>query len=109
MFLKGRFQMIMRSRFFSAFVALIFFVPAVAGAQIGASGTQLQHQTAREYDGPPVTLQALLDDALANNPDLAALRQQSAVVRQRPNQERGLNPPMAEAMIWQWPINTLNP
>jgi cobalt-zinc-cadmium efflux system outer membrane protein len=31
------------------------------------------------------------------------------VARQRPNQERGLNPPMAEATIWQWPINTLNP
>src|SRR5213078_1923894 len=43
------------------------------------------------------------------NPELIALRQQIAVVRQRPLQERGLNPPMAEAQIWQWPLNTLNP
>src|SRR5204863_7574759 len=43
------------------------------------------------------------------NPELAALRDQIAVVKQRPNQERGLPPPMADAQIWQWPINSLNP
>src|SRR5204862_6115243 len=56
-----------------------------------------------------VTLQDLLREALDRNPELAALRQQIDVTRQRPAQQRSLNPPMAEAQIWQWPLNTLNP
>lgn len=63
----------------------------------------------RVYEGPPLTLAAAIEEAQAKNPDLIALRQQIEVMRQRPAQERALNPPMAEATIWQWPINTLNP
>jgi outer membrane protein, heavy metal efflux system len=98
-----------RIRFFMVFVALAVVVPRVAGAQPAVIDAQHQHEGVRQYDGPPVSLQSLLEQALDKNPDLAALREQIAVVRQRPNQERGLNPPMAEATIWQWPINTLNP
>jgi outer membrane protein TolC len=68
-----------------------------------------QHGASARVEGPPVTLQNLLQEALEKNPDLAALRDQIAVTRQRPMQERGLPPPMGEAQIWQWPINSLNP
>jgi outer membrane protein TolC len=57
----------------------------------------------------PFTLQAALDEALARNPELIALRMELDVLRQRPAQERWLMPPMLEAQIWQWPIDTLNP
>ena len=68
-----------------------------------------QHGASARVEGPPVTLQSLLQEALERNPELAALRDQIAVAQQRPMQERGLPPPMAEAQIWQWPINSLNP
>src|SRR6266571_1830344 len=57
----------------------------------------------------PLTLAAAVEEAMARNPELVALRQQIDVARQRPVQERFLNAPMVEAQIWQWPINTLNP
>jgi outer membrane protein TolC len=63
----------------------------------------------RQYDGPPLTLTAAIEEARARNPDLAALARQTAVVGERPAQERFLAPPMVETQIWQWPINTLNP
>jgi cobalt-zinc-cadmium efflux system outer membrane protein len=65
--------------------------------------------TPRVYEGPPLTLAGATNEALTKNPDLVALRQQIQVMRQRPAQERGFAAPMAEATIWQWPINTLNP
>src|SRR5881398_3421938 len=109
-FTKGRFQMIVRSRLLTASIAAALSVaPCAADAQSVAASVQRQRETARRYDGPPVSVHALLSEALERNPELAALRQQITVARQRQNQERGLNPPMAEATIWQWPINTLNP
>jgi len=59
--------------------------------------------------GPPVSLSDLLGEAVERNPELIALRQQLDVVRQRPIQERSLTPPMAEAQVWQWPFNSINP
>lgn len=82
---------------------------SAAGGQVPSPGAAQHTQEYRLYEGPPVTLAALLEEAAKRNPDLIALRQQIEVARQRPAQERGLNPPMAEAQIWQWPINTLNP
>ncbi len=58
---------------------------------------------------PPLSLTDALREAVEKNPDLAALKQDVTVVRQRPRQERFLAPPMAEAQVWQWPVNTLNP
>jgi cobalt-zinc-cadmium efflux system outer membrane protein len=66
-------------------------LPALAGAQA------------------PLSLQAALDEALAGNPDLIALRAQLDADRRRPDQARVLMPPMLEAQIWQWPLNTINP
>jgi cobalt-zinc-cadmium efflux system outer membrane protein len=59
--------------------------------------------------GPPLSLADALREVMEKNPELAALRQDVTVVRQRPRQERFLAPPMAEAQVWQWPVNTLNP
>ena len=61
------------------------------------------------YAGPPLTLAAALDEALANNPTLILLRRQFEVARLRPAQERALVPPTFEAQIWQWPIGSVNP
>jgi cobalt-zinc-cadmium efflux system outer membrane protein len=72
----------------------------------GASQELAGHATA---DGPPLTLKAALDEALANNLELAALKAQVRVTRERPVQARSLAPPMLEGSIWQWPINSLNP
>ena len=88
---------------------IVTSVSRAVGGQAPAPTASQHPQEYRHYDGSPVTLPGLLQDALDRNPDLLALRQQIAVTRQRPAQERGLNPPMAEAQIWQWPINTLNP
>ena len=59
--------------------------------------------------GPPLTLDAALTEALANNPELIALRRQFEATRERPAQEPFLAAPTFEAQIWQWPINTLSP
>jgi len=54
-------------------------------------------------------LPAAIDEARRNNPDVIALRARARPVRERPAQERFLPPPMLEAQIWQWPIDSLNP
>ncbi|MGH7554065.1 MAG: TolC family protein [Longimicrobiales bacterium] len=58
---------------------------------------------------PALTLRAAIEEALARNPELVALRQQYDVARASPALERYLAPPMLEAQIWGWPITTLNP
>jgi outer membrane protein TolC len=83
-------------------------------ASAGAAGQAtdppaLQHPGLEQTQGPPLTLRQALDEALAVNPELAALRAQLGVVRRRPALERSLAPPMLETSIWQWPINSLNP
>jgi cobalt-zinc-cadmium efflux system outer membrane protein len=85
---------------------------ASSGATFGIELLQRNFQNVnapRVYDGPPFTLAAAIEEALAKNPELLAVRQQIEVARQRPAQERFLNAPMAEAQIWQWPLNSVNP
>jgi outer membrane protein TolC len=96
----------MRTRY----VVLVLFGIALIARDVLAQSAQA-HLLAgpRQYDGPPLTLTAAIEEARARNPDLAALDRQTAVVRERPAQERFLAPPMLETQIWQWPINTLNP
>ena len=93
------------------FVAVSIAATAVAVGPLRAQTADVtpQHDHSTRVEGPPVNLQGLLREALDRNPELAALRDQIAVARQRPAQERSLMPPTAEAQIWQWPINTLNP
>jgi cobalt-zinc-cadmium efflux system outer membrane protein len=90
-------------------IGALMAVSVFAGQGPPAASDALHNEEHRHYDGPTVTLAELIQEALASNPDLAALRQQTDVARQRPAQERALAPPMVEATIWQWPINTLNP
>ena len=92
----------------AAILTAAIFVESKASAQTPTAAAQHPQQY-RHYAGPPVTLTALLQEAAEKNPDLIALRQQIDVLRHRPAQERGLDPPMAEAQIWQWPINSINP
>jgi outer membrane protein TolC len=71
---------------------------------------QVQRVDALWHDeGPPLTLREAVDEAFAKNLDLIALRRQLETMRLRPAQERFLAPPMLEAQIWQWPLNTINP
>jgi outer membrane protein TolC len=63
----------------------------------------------RPYEGPPLTLTAALEEALAKNPTLIALRRQFEAARLRPAQARFLTAPTFEAQIWQWPIRSLAP
>src|SRR5207237_7089501 len=60
-------------------------------------------------EGSPLSLRAAVDEALKQNLDLAALKAQVQVTRERPAQERSLAPPMVEGTIWQWPVNSINP
>jgi len=62
----------------------------------------------RTYSGPPLSLSAALQEAQDKNPELIALRRQFESTRFRSAEQRFLSPPMLEAQIWQWPINTLN-
>ena len=81
----------------------------------GASSEQSQQppppiiHTEAAPGGPPLSLAELLQEAIEKNPELAALRAQVGVVRQRPVQQRFLDAPMAEAQVWQWPFNSINP
>ena len=84
--------------------AVVPILVTLAIVSVGAQDVAHQHG-----DGPPLSLPAALDEALAKNPELIALRAQLPVVRTRPAQERALMPPMLEGTVWQWPINTLNP
>jgi outer membrane protein TolC len=77
------------------------------GEQGGSPATR--HAAAAQPQGPPLSLRAALDEALAVNPELTAVRAQLGVLRKRPAQERSLMPPTLETSIWQWPINSLNP
>src|SRR5713226_3782313 len=89
-------------------MALTFSASSLRVAGEQPAGPPQLPQHAHE-EGPPLSLEAALDEALAKNPEILALRAQLPVLRERPAQERALNPPMVEATIWQWPVNTLNP
>jgi outer membrane protein TolC len=84
--------------------ALVADRPANAQAPDHLHGT-----TRRVYEGSALSLAGAIDEALARNPTLIALRKQFDAARQRPAQERFLMPPTFEAQIWQWPIDTINP
>src|SRR5215813_12656812 len=86
-------------------IAAVVLTTSVAGAQVNDAGHQ--HLLSNRIEGPTVTLESLIREALDRNPDLSVLRDQIGVARQRPAQERSLMPPMLEAQIWQWPINTV--
>jgi outer membrane protein TolC len=81
---------------------------STAGQAAGGAAPPQDHAE-HAAQGRPLTLKAALDEAVANNLDLDALRAQVQVTRQRPVQERSLAPPTVDGTIWQWPFNSLNP
>ncbi|OFW06220.1 MAG: hypothetical protein A3I61_18835 [Acidobacteria bacterium RIFCSPLOWO2_02_FULL_68_18] len=107
----------MSRHIFAVLLALAAAGPAWAdsGATAGAATPrQLQDglhtfEQRHAHEGPPLTLDAALDEALARNPTLVALRRQFDAARLRPAEERFLMPPSLEAQIWQWPIGSVNP
>ena len=103
----------MRNTIVAVIVAVGFCSPRVECAQTPPpprDAVPQEHRLDRPvYSGDPLTLQHAIDAALEGNPELVALRKQLESVRHRPDQDRFLSPPMVEAQIWQWPLNTLNP
>lgn len=91
------------------FVYLVLLL--LAGSQLPSTAQDPVQTYARRpvYEGPALSLQDAIDEALARNPSLIALRAQFEAARHRPAQERSLAAPTFEAQIWQWPLNTLNP
>ena len=96
-------------------VSAVFVLAAAGPVVADPSGSPLQqvqqelHVERPVYEGPTLTLQSTLDEALTKNPELIALRKQFEATRLRPAQERFLSPPMLEAQIWQWPVTSVNP
>jgi cobalt-zinc-cadmium efflux system outer membrane protein len=88
---------------------LVARVAHVAPLHAQSAPEQLQHTEALGQSGPPLSLAAAIQETLANNPELLALRKEVETARFKPAEERFLAPPMLESQIWQWPINTLNP
>ena len=68
-----------------------------------------QRLEAPRYDGAPLTLREAINEALAKNPTLVAVRLEYEASRQRRAQEGFLSPPTLEAEIWQWPLSSVNP
>ena len=64
---------------------------------------------ARASDARTLTLGAAVDEAMARNVRIVALRRELDVLRHRPAQARYLSAPTFEAQIWQWPVNTVTP
>ncbi|MBI4486449.1 MAG: TolC family protein [Acidobacteria bacterium] len=101
----------------SAIAAFAMSLAVAVFAESGGTAAPLQQlqgllhsfDERRSYEGPPLTLDGALDEALEKNPTLIALRRQFEVARLRPAQERFLMPPTFEAQIWQWPISSINP
>src|SRR5712691_5283250 len=99
----------MQSRSLWPFLVVTVVVSPGGQQFAAAQGTSLtagQHENLTRYDGPPLTLRAALAEVLEKNPELVALRAELQAARERPAQERSLAPPMFEATIWQWPVNT---
>jgi outer membrane protein TolC len=93
---------------------LSVLIGGVAVASLQASAQQPAHDglhgfEQRPLEGPPLTLDAALEIALARHPSLIVLRQEFEAARRRPAQARFLMAPTFEAQIWQQPFASGNP
>jgi cobalt-zinc-cadmium efflux system outer membrane protein len=89
--------------------AASLFAASMHGAKVGCSLAPHPPTQGAGSDAAPLTLQAAIDQALARNPRLVALRRQVEAARHRPLQVVSLPPPRLEAQIWRWPVTTLDP
>ncbi|MBI4262930.1 MAG: TolC family protein [Acidobacteria bacterium] len=108
----------MRVRTWPAFLWLLLAAPSFASepaAEAAASpALQLQEHlhspdVLRRVEGPALTFEAALSEALERNPELVALRRAFDAAKLRPSQERFLMAPTFEAQIWQWPVSSISP
>jgi len=86
--------------------------PALAGhlAQSPGDPQTIDLSHARQaVDAPPLRLEDAVREALDRNPGVEAAERRVDPLRSRPAQVASLQPPILQAQIWQWPINTLNP
>jgi len=94
-------------------ISVSFGVLLVASAAHGQSAAQTSPMTSRALaaamEGPPLSLEDAVQAALTSNAELIAARKQIDPFRAKPAQSKALAPPILEAQIWQWPINTFNP
>ena len=86
----------MRDRPTTLFVALLVVLRVLPGS-------------AQAPESAALTVREAVEEAVTRNPEIQAMRAQVDVQRPGPQQQRALPPPMSEAQIWQWPLNTLNP
>lgn len=82
---------------------------SVSARNAGGTPASASAEARRPAAALPLTLGDAIDEALANNPELNALRREFEAARERPAQERFLRAPTLEAQIWQWPLASLNP
>ncbi|HXW08523.1 MAG TPA: TolC family protein [Vicinamibacterales bacterium] len=83
--------------------------PRVPVLRLLAGCAVLAHAAAASAQAPPLTRRAAIEEAMAANPELSAIRASLEAERLRPGQQHVLAPPMLDAQIWQWPIDTWNP
>jgi len=83
----------------------------ISSASVSAQVVDHQHdaQGRHIYEGPTLSGDAAVEEALANNPALVVARLQFVPLRQQRTQQGYLAPPTLEAEIWQWPLTTANP
>ena len=100
----------MRSRtLVSSAIVLLLFPGRAARAQEPASPTVVVSPSGPVAGEAPLTIADAIAEALAANPDLAAVQAARLAAEARPAIERTLMPPMLEAEVFQWPTNTANP
>ena len=84
----------------------------VSDAPAGGATRDVHHPlpgVERASDPRLLTLEAAVDEAMARNLRIVALRRQFDAVRHRPEQEHHFSAPTFETQIWQWPVSTINP
>ena len=77
--------------------------------QTGGAARVPDRIATRDAGGRPLTLEGAVDEALARNLRVVALRREFEALQHRPEQARYLSAPTFEAQIWQWPTSTVNP
>lgn len=93
----------------TAMVLVVSACSTTTWAQDAVQAPAAIHAHADDRSGVPLPLDAAIAEALDRNPNLATLRAQLAVDRQRRAGEGFLEPPTVNAEIWQWPLTSINP
>jgi cobalt-zinc-cadmium efflux system outer membrane protein len=90
----------MRSLLHLAYLSLVLISPAFAQAPV---------PTLSQGQEGALTLRDALEEAVARNPELIALRRDYDAAAAVAAESRHLDAPSFETQIWAWPVTTLNP